>query len=319
MEFIEMKNTVLLKKKNSLGVSPEELRITRSLLCGQAFRWVRLDSDIWGGVISQHLVALRQTDMDIYFHFYSDAVQTSEARALLWDYFQLDSSLKSLYKTWSADSNFSKRVQSQGLIGLRVLRQDPVENVFSFICSSNNHITRISSMVKSLCEEYGTFLDSLPDASGKAVQFYSFPEIEMLAAEGVELRLRELGFGYRAKFVAASARMILDKGGSTWLHGLRALPYADAHNALLCLPGVGPKVADCVCLMSLDKVGAIPVDTHVWQIAQRDYGMVGASTKTVTKALYTHIGEAFRKVFGEHAGWAHTVLFCADLKGSSQQ
>ncbi|KAH9254687.1 hypothetical protein BASA81_007237 [Batrachochytrium salamandrivorans] len=301
------------------GVSPEELRITRSLLCGQAFRWVRLDSDIWGGVISQHLVALRQTDMDIYFHFYSDAVQTSEARALLWDYFQLDSSLKSLYKTWSADSNFSKRVQSQGLIGLRVLRQDPVENVFSFICSSNNHITRISSMVKSLCEEYGTFLDSLPDASGKAVQFYSFPEIEMLAAEGVELRLRELGFGYRAKFVAASARMILDKGGSTWLHGLRALPYADAHNALLCLPGVGPKVADCVCLMSLDKVGAIPVDTHVWQIAQRDYGMVGASTKTVTKALYTHIGEAFRKVFGEHAGWAHTVLFCADLKGSSQQ
>ncbi|KAJ1342568.1 hypothetical protein BSLG_002885 [Batrachochytrium salamandrivorans] len=94
---------------HSLGVSPEELRITRSLLCGQAFRWVRLDSDIWGGVISQHLVALRQTDMDIYFHFYSDAVQTSEARALLWDYFQLDSSLKSLYKTWSADSNFSKK------------------------------------------------------------------------------------------------------------------------------------------------------------------------------------------------------------------
>lgn len=31
---------------------------------------------------------------------------------------------------------------------------------------------------------------------------------------------------------------------------------------------VGPKVADCICLMSLDKTGAIPVDTHVWSIAQ---------------------------------------------------
>ncbi|KAH6565199.1 hypothetical protein BASA62_007433 [Batrachochytrium salamandrivorans] len=156
-------------------------------------------------------------------------------------------------------------------------------------------------MVKSLCEEYGTFLDSLPDASGKAVQFYSFPEIEMLAAEGVELRLRELGFGYRAKFVAASARMILRiradlLGYMVYEHCRMQMPICT-----MCLPGVGPKVADCVCLM------------------RRDYGMVGASTKTVTKALYTHIGEAFRKVFGEHAGWAHTVLFCADLKGSSQQ
>jgi N-glycosylase/DNA lyase len=29
---------------------------------------------------------------------------------------------------------------------------------------------------------------------------------------------------------------------------------------------VGPKVADCILLMSLDKMGAIPVDTHVWQV-----------------------------------------------------
>jgi N-glycosylase/DNA lyase len=29
---------------------------------------------------------------------------------------------------------------------------------------------------------------------------------------------------------------------------------------------VGKKVADCVCLVSLDKLDAIPVDTHVRQI-----------------------------------------------------
>lgn len=31
------------------------------------------------------------------------------------------------------------------------------------------------------------------------------------------------------------------------------------------------KVADCICLMALDKPQAVPVDVHVWQIAQRDY------------------------------------------------
>ena len=38
--------------------------------------------------------------------------------------------------------------------------------------------------------------------------------------------------------------------------------YREAHEALLEMSGVGPKVADCVCLMSLDKMEAIPVDTH---------------------------------------------------------
>ena len=96
---------------------------------------------------------------------------------------------------------------------------------------------------------------------------------------------------------------------------MREAPYAEAHEALLELPGVGPKVADCICLMSLDKAEAVPVDTHVWQIAQRDYGFgKGGKTKTLTKATYDAVGEHFRKVFGKEAGWAHSVLFAADLK-----
>ena len=37
------------------------------------------------------------------------------------------------------------------------------------------------------------------------------------------------------------------------------------------MKGVGRKVADCVALFSLDQTGCIPVDTHVWRIANRDY------------------------------------------------
>lgn len=38
--------------------------------------------------------------------------------------------------------------------------------------------------------------------------------------------------------------------------------YRTAHEQLLELQGVGPKVADCVCLMGLGWGEAVPVDTH---------------------------------------------------------
>jgi N-glycosylase/DNA lyase len=60
--------------------------------------------------------------------------------------------------------------------------------------------------------------------------------------------------------------------------------------------------------MSLDKPNAIPVDTHVWQIAKRSYGFSSsASSKTLTPRMYNEIAEYFRKLFGEHSGWAHSV------------
>ena len=56
-------------------------------------------------------------------------------------YFQLKPNLQELYCEWSkVDKNFA--LVSKELPGIRMLQQDPVENVFSFICSSNNNIQR---------------------------------------------------------------------------------------------------------------------------------------------------------------------------------
>jgi HhH-GPD superfamily base excision DNA repair protein len=84
---------------------------------------------------------------------------------------------------------------------------------------------------------------------------------------------------------------------------------------LMLMPGVGRKVADCVALFSLDQVEAIPVDTHVWDIALRDYdpslSLKGA--KSITPAVYEEVGDVFRNRFTNKAGWAHSVLFAAEL------
>ncbi|KAK0149629.1 N-glycosylase/DNA lyase [Merluccius polli] len=237
------------------------------------------------------------------------AVKREAEEDMLVDYFQLHVDLEGLYREWSlADPHF-KHIANI-FTGIRMLRQDPTECLFSFICTSNNHISRIQGMVENLCRSLGRPLWELDGTT-----YYDFPPLSALADGKVESLLRDLGFGYRARFLQQSAKQILENHGPDWLQGLRSTPYLQARDALRSLPGVGIKVADCACLMSLDKADAVPVDTHVWQIAKRDYKCAaGSAQKTLTDKVHRDIGDFFRQLWGPYAGWAQSVLFCADLK-----
>ncbi|KAJ2331057.1 8-oxoguanine glycosylase ogg1 [Coemansia sp. RSA 2681] len=101
------------------------------------------------------------------------------------------------------------------------------------------------------------------------------------------------------------------------------------------LSGVGPKVADCVLLMSLDKTDAVPVDTHIWQVAKRRYvdrlidtdgalpldrqekirelaRQLSVFKSPSTKA-YELAQELIVALFSPYAGWAQGMLFSDDL------
>lgn len=78
------------------------------------------------------------------------------------------------------------------------------------------------------------------------VVHHDFPSVAALAQDNVEERLRQLGFGYRAKYVAQTAYQIRHAKPDGWLTSLRTVPYPEAKQELLSLVGVGPKVADCV-------------------------------------------------------------------------
>lgn len=256
-----------------------------------------------------------------------------DTEALLASYFNLSYSLTALYAHWSsADANFRKR--APGFTGVRILNQDAWEALVSFICSSNNNISRISQMVHKLCLHYGAYIGVIADQP-----MHDFPTPASLTAPGVEEHLRKLGFGYRARYIAQTAQHLSQDRPAGWLQSLRnpasiawggAVPagqgngeqpsYKHAHEQLLQLTGVGPKVADCVSLMGLGWGEAVPVDTHVWQIAMRDYKFGGKSkNKTLTKAMYDAVGDHFRGLWGDQAGWAHSVLFTADLRTFSDR
>ena len=55
----------------------------------------------------------------------------------------------------------------------------------------------------------------------------------------------------------------------------------------------------------------IPVDTHVLQIATKHYGFRGVSgtKQAMSPKLYETISEKFHGVWGNYAGWAHSVSF----------
>jgi N-glycosylase/DNA lyase len=247
-----------------------------------------------------------------------------DTEELLRHYFSLKHNAADMYDQWSRDDpNFRKKAPK--FTGIRILSQDAWETLVGFICSSNNNISRISQMVHKLCNHYGPLIAHVGNEP-----FHDFPTADALTGAGVEAHLRELGFGYRAKYISQTATTVA-ASEPEWLERLTnpknpgwgaekygkidRSTYKDAHMKLSELSGVGPKVADCVCLMGLGWGEAVPVDTHVWQIAQRDYKFGGKmKTKTFNKVMYDSVGDHFRKIWGSQAGWAQSVLFTANLK-----
>lgn len=112
-------------------------------------------------------------------------------------------------------------------------------------------------MVENLCTHFSPPL--LARDNQDSGVYHAFPPPSSLSPSSVASTLRSLGFGYRADFIQKTAAMLLeehqsDEGVSKFLHGLRETDTPDARAELVKLMGVGRKVADCVLLMSMNKV-----------------------------------------------------------------
>ncbi|KAJ1836738.1 8-oxoguanine glycosylase ogg1 [Coemansia sp. RSA 2711] len=327
-----------------LDVPPAELRLDPTLTCGQAFRWKATGEHEWTCALWGHAIDLKQTPSSVQ---YRSLGRLPEARAdveqALRDYFQLHISFNALCDAWAqTDPDFSRLRDSH--TGVRTLRQPVVETLLVFIASSNNNIKRISMLVDRLCQHYGQPIDT------EKGRFYTFPALSRIHEDpDIESTLVGLGFGYRAKYYAKSVRLLCTEhtDPEAFLLGLRQEPLDVARAELLKLSGVGPKVADCVCLMALDKTDAVPVDTHIWQVAQRRY--VGRvldpkqgpemlkllssehrdqavalarqlkASKAPTAKTYEAAQQLFIHLFGDFAGWAQGLLFSGDLGSESKK
>nr|KYP69954.1 N-glycosylase/DNA lyase [Cajanus cajan] len=291
-----------------LNLPKDELSLPLTFPTGQTFRWKNTAPSQYTGVVASHLVSLKHLQNgDVSYCLHSRSHSHSDnARTALLDFLNATVSLADLWNAFSAsDARFAELAGH--LSGARVLRQDPLECLIQFLCSSNNNIGRITKMVNYV-SSLGTHVG---DVGG--FQFHDFPTLEQLSSLS-EQQLRDAGFGYRAKYIIGTVNALQSKpgGGEEWLRSLRKLDLHDVISELSKLPGVGPKVAACVALFSLDQHHAVPVDTHVWRIATK-YLLPELAGSQLTPKLCDRVAEAFVSKYGKYAGWAQTLLFIAEL------
>ena len=218
--------------------------LEKSCSCGQAFRWRAFDGGQLG-IVRGEPVLLTQD---------GDAVTVkgaSPASSGMWaHYLDLGRDYAAIEKTVAADARLACCFPEAH--GIRVFNQEPFEALISFIISQNNNIKRIAGIVERLCEKCGEPVSFMGET------LYAFPSPERIAALSID-ELTALGTGYRAPFIKAAAERI---AGGYELEKLRDMSLAEARAELLGFYGVGPKVADCILLFSLQHADAFPID--VW-------------------------------------------------------
>jgi len=221
-------------------------------------------------------------------------------------YFSIHDDLKQTFSTFPLEDPFLSSALSR-FSGLRLLTQDPWECLISFVCSINCNIPSIKLKIENLSRRFGSRIESR-----LSEKFYSFPTARALSkAEKNDLLSCKLGFRWKyIKFIAEQVeKEILD------LDRIDTLPYKEAINELMSESsgktfGVGPKVADCVLLYSFHKTEAFPLDVWIMKYVQRIYELeLETIPKSLTPKNYLLIGDAMRKRFGIHAGYAQLYLY----------
>lgn len=277
-----------------LTIPPEELDFELTVSSGQTFRWQEGDDGAWSGVDGGNWFRVVVSEED-YF------VESNAGKDEFVRLFRLEDSLVAI-KREIAERGPELRPYLDAIQGLRVMRlSDPYETLFMFLCTPNNHLSRIAGMVRKLAS-YGNRFDEFGG--------HRFPPVQRIAALD-EQELRALGFGYRAKSIPLAAKRLVDKPPH-WLESLKDADYLSAHRELLTIPGLGPKLADCVALFGLHHMQAAPLDTHMWQAGVRLYFPEWAG-RSLTDARYRQLGDFMRDRFGGLTGWAQQYLFFENL------
>lgn len=273
-----------------------QLSLKETLQGGQCFDWEELSNLYWRGKIADAVIECKWEQNKILWR---DEKTNPIGIKVIENYFWLNQDYHRNVDQlpWRSDPVLGQCVKE--LSGLRILRQPLDQTLFYFLLSSAKSIPQIQSIGAAVCERYGKEL--FPG-------LYSFPGWNKLA-EIREEELRKLKLGYRAKYVAQSAKLIVSE--PNWLETLQDRSYSDAKAELLRLPGVGEKVADCVLLFGGNFLEAFPVDTWIEKSLEKRYFLNGWKTSQKIHFAKMH--------FGEFAGLAQQFLFSGERLGILNQ
>ena len=214
----------------------------------------------------------------------------------------LSDDLKSFYERFSFGTEPLQSTFAH-LKGLRLMRGTNLyESLICSILSQNNSALLWNRTARILMRLYGSKVN-FPDGTSS----FLFPRPETLAKVTPRELRSKTSMGYRAKPVVQVSRLVAN--GKLQLNALVTRPYDEAMEALLELPGVGPKVADCFLLYGPGRLEAAPVDVWIHRVVTKLYfrGRKVSRPKTA---------EFLRDRFREWAGYAQLYLFDFARRGN---
>ncbi len=290
---------------------PFDLKL--SLTMGQAFRWRPLDEGWFSGVIGEDLVHIRQTETGVEYRVGGpDGERTADEKddELLRRYFRLGDDIEAIYADISRDLIVAELVEKYW--GMRVLRQEPWECLVSYICAGNAGINGIKRNVEKIAAQSQRVV--CLDNDVRSI----FSTAEEVLRVGLPA-LRDLRLGLkRADSIFAAAQQACN--GTLNLRSLSSMGTSsmDAARRLDACPGIGPKIANCIALMSLDKLDAFAVDVWVlralehWSYQQKGCPTVRKGSKGKYQfhdSIHWRVTNWAQGYFGKYAGYSGQYLF----------
>ncbi|MHB1484754.1 MAG: DNA-3-methyladenine glycosylase family protein [Saccharofermentanales bacterium] len=295
-------------------LSPSGFDLKGTFESGQSFRWHRSespgsncgDSPAYSGIVRGKAVRVSIRDGR---HLFIENASAEDFDSIWHPYFDLSTDYAPIIRKVDKDDFMKNSVEYSG--GVRMLRQDFEETLFSYILSSQNNIPRIMKLVENLCSIYGDkILDTSSGPSHKDFEGYSFPAAGVLANRfcirdhpgccSSDLCDNPFG-GYRCTYIKKTSRMLASGDVVINADNLAIMSADEARKELCLFPGVGEKVADCVLLYSGIRKDICPIDTWVEKTIRSEY--LGADAKKKDIRNFTE------SYFGSYAGYAQLWFF----------
>jgi N-glycosylase/DNA lyase len=264
-----------------------------SINSGQVFLWEK-HGDSWYGIHGDRVIRLSKVDGHAEFTAFP------EDRSCEQNMFRLGDDVRTIFAEISRDQLVRRLIRTHP--GLRLMRQEPHQCLFSFVCASNTNIPMIRRMLYMLTRKFGRRV-KVDDS-----EFFTFPSAADINRASLD-ELRACGLGYRAKAIKAAAGSIAS--GQLDFDALRNAGYEEAKKELLHVYGVGNKIADCVLLFSLEKLDAFPIDVWIARALAGHYSWLHKKkfSDKITPNQYEHLSKSARGYFGMYAGYAQQYLY----------
>ena len=253
--------------------------------CGQIFRFESKDSGkTYIGALEDRIIKIIQKDSHTLT---ISSNKNANLEKPLNSFFRTNDNYLDMQNFIKIDSLMKKVANFSN--GLHLLNQDNFECSISYILSQCSNIPRIKRNLKDLAKLYGKsviFEDQ---------EYFIFPTRSDLI-EVTEEDFRDLGFGYRAKYLRNFIKNYPSFLGD---------PVLDSNifnKNLQSIEGIGQKVADCIQLFAYGDISHFPVDTWMEKFMIKYYN----DGKKISKKKIRELGSS---LFGKWAGYAQEFIY----------